>query len=69
MNEKRELKESDREFIIHALDQSYQSREHLSSCLHLFEAFDITRAQRNEMILASDFAMDEDLVSALVLFG
>jgi len=68
-NEKRELREQDREYIIHVLDEAYQSREPLASQLHIFEPFEITLAERKSMILASDYSLDTDLVSALVLFG
>ncbi|WEM34382.1 hypothetical protein [Xanthomonas phage X1] len=68
-DEKRALEPRDREYIIFVLDGAYAHGESLSEHLHLFDEFEITRAQRNEVILASDFGQDEDLVSAITLFG
>ncbi|USV41085.1 hypothetical protein [Xanthomonas phage BUDD] len=68
-DEKRAYEPRDREYIIFVLDGAYARGEGLSQHLHLFDEFEITRAQRNETILASEFNRDEDLVSALVLFG
>lgn len=68
-NEKRTLEPRDREYLIHLLDTGYQKREPLGMHTHLFEEFDITTAERKRIILESDYGLDEDLVSTLVLFG
>lgn len=69
LDEKRPLEPRDREYLIFVLDGGYMRCEPLGMHVHLFEEFDITSAQRKEIILASDYNQDEALVSSLVLFG
>lgn len=68
-DEKKPLEDRDREYIILHLDAACQRMEPLAMHVSIFEEYDITRAQRNQMILESDYGLDEDLVSTLVLFG
>jgi hypothetical protein len=69
LDEKKPLEARDREFIIFSLDKAYEMCEPLASQLFLFEDFEITRAERNQLILESEFRNDEKLVSTIILFG
>ena len=68
-NEKRKLEFRDRENCIFILDSGYQCQEPLSMHAHIFDEFDLTRSERNAIILESDYNRDSDLVSTLLLFG
>ena len=68
-DEKRPLEERDREHLIYALDTAYTNQEPNGAMIYIFDDFEITKAQRNEIILASDYKNDDKLVSMLTLFG
>lgn len=68
--EKTSLTEGEREYLIHILDNGYQQKEPLALHLHIFTEYPfLTRQDRNKIILESDYRLDDDLVSMLVLFG
>jgi hypothetical protein len=69
LEEKKPLEQRDREFIIFSLDKAYEMCEPLASQMFLFDDFDITRAERNKLILESEYRNDEKLVSTIILFG
>ncbi len=67
--EKPELTPADREYIINVLDQAYQMAEPLAKHMAIFDNYKISRPERNAIILETDYALDEELVAALLLFG
>lgn len=68
-NEKRPLEQRDRDHIIFALDTAYSKQEPVSTQMHLFDEFEITNHERNQLIMQSDYKDDEKLISLLTLFG
>lgn len=69
MNTLLPLTERDAEYLVDVLDRNWEMCEHVTVANEEFARFDMTRAQRNEIILRSQYRNDPQLVAALTLFG
>lgn len=66
--EKLPLSDDTREFLITQLNISYRNGTPLSIAIQEFELCNITRRERDSMILQSDYNLDDKTVSVLTLF-
>lgn len=69
MNTLLPLTEKDAEYLVNVLDRNWEMCEHVTVANEEFAKFEMTRAQRNELIRRSKYSNDEQLMSALILFG
>lgn len=69
MNTLMPLTDRDSEYLVDILNRNWEMCEHVTAANEEFARFEMTHAQRNAIILRSQYRNDPQLVAALTLFG